>query len=335
MESNRTNHFLARALILCGFAVYILYLVRSGHISYYIAPRMEIYVKLSAVGLYVIAAYQGYSAYRIFRGQQIDCDCRHEPSKSVLLSGIIYGLFLFPILLGFILPDTAVGSALAAKKGMNLSGSANILKIVKPVNGNIQTAEGSNVNPSSDDSFNPANAPAGALPPPETETGQDNTSLSPEDQQIKDKLKLDPYSEDFAKFAIQLYKKDIIKVKDKGFVEVLSTLEMFKDSYVGKPIKISGFVYREQAMSQNQFSVSRFQIQCCSADALPFGVLVQFDHAEKFAKDNWIQLTGTINKTTYNGKEVIMIHASKVEKISAPAQEYVQVQGDYGFVKEM
>ncbi|SED08982.1 TIGR03943 family protein [Paenibacillus sp. GP183] len=310
MESNRMNHFLARAIILCGFAVYIIYLVRSGHISYYIAPNMEIYVKASAVGLYVIAAYQGYSAYRIFRGQQIDCDCHHEPSNSLILRGTIYGLFLFPLMLGFILPDTSVGSAMAAKKGMNLTGSANIVKAAYS---------------SSGVSYNPA-----IVHNTETE------SLTKEDEQIKEELKLDKYSNDFANFAIQLYKKEKIKVKDKGFVEVLSTLEMFKDSFVGKQIEInSGFVYREQAMPQNMFSISRFEIQCCSADALPFGVLVQFDHAEKFAKDNWIKVTGTISKTTYKGNEVIMIKASKVDKISAPAHEYVQVQGNYAFINEL
>jgi putative membrane protein len=64
MEENRslTLHYFLRAAILTGFALYIMFLVKTGNITYYIAPRMVIYVKLAAIGFYVIAVYQAYIA---------------------------------------------------------------------------------------------------------------------------------------------------------------------------------------------------------------------------------------------------------------------------------
>ncbi len=57
-------HHLLRAAILTGFAMYIIYLVRTGNLTLYIAPRMVIYVKLSAMGLYATAIYQLFKAFR-------------------------------------------------------------------------------------------------------------------------------------------------------------------------------------------------------------------------------------------------------------------------------
>jgi putative membrane protein len=62
MEEKRslTLHYFLRAAILTGFALYIMFLVKTGNIVYYIAPRMVIYVKLAAIGFYIIAVYQAY-----------------------------------------------------------------------------------------------------------------------------------------------------------------------------------------------------------------------------------------------------------------------------------
>jgi len=61
-------HHLARALLLAGFAFLIVHLVRSGNLSLYIAVRMQFIVKLSAMGLYAVAAHQFYSAIRAWNG---------------------------------------------------------------------------------------------------------------------------------------------------------------------------------------------------------------------------------------------------------------------------
>ncbi|MDF2722853.1 MAG: hypothetical protein K0Q59_2528, partial [Paenibacillus sp.] len=124
-------HPLVKAIILIGFAVYIAYLVRTDNLFIYISPRMELYVKLAALGMYAVGAHQIYTSIRAFAKKPDPCDCGHDhshtqtPWKSVL----VYGLFALPLALGFFMPDTTLGSALAAKRGMNINSAATL----KPV----------------------------------------------------------------------------------------------------------------------------------------------------------------------------------------------------------
>ncbi|WP_424766419.1 DUF1980 domain-containing protein [Paenibacillus sp. sgz302251] len=110
-------HHLIRAAILTGFAMFIVYLDRTGEMRLYIAPHMELYIKLSALGLYAAAIYQVYAALQKRMGKQTPscvCEQEHEPSSSIFKNILIYSIFIFPLLLGFLVPTGTLGSAFAA-----------------------------------------------------------------------------------------------------------------------------------------------------------------------------------------------------------------------------
>ncbi|WP_052486912.1 DUF1980 domain-containing protein [Gordoniibacillus kamchatkensis] len=117
-------HYLLRAAILFGFSTYIVYLVKTDNLVYFIAPRMQDYVKWTSVGLYAVAVFQAYTGIRSLWGDRAACGCGHPPSGSGLRSFVVYGLFAVPLLFGFLLPNVAMSSALADKKGMNLTTAA-------------------------------------------------------------------------------------------------------------------------------------------------------------------------------------------------------------------
>jgi Predicted membrane protein len=118
------NHNWIRAGFLAAFAFLILYLDRLGQLPLYIAPRMELYVKLSAIVLNAAAVHQVFLALGR-KPHSADCeDCGHDHSHhnhdhhdhhdhdhdhsmSLLKSIVVYGLFLLPLLLGFLLPAAA------------------------------------------------------------------------------------------------------------------------------------------------------------------------------------------------------------------------------------
>lgn len=103
-------HHLIRAAILTGFAIYIVFLDRSGDMLLYVEPNMVLYVKISALGLYAAAIYQIYAAIQKRIGNTApSCDCEHDHSPSVLKSILVYGLFIIPLLLGFLVPNGALG----------------------------------------------------------------------------------------------------------------------------------------------------------------------------------------------------------------------------------
>lgn len=306
-------HHIIKAAILFGFAAYIAYLVKTDHILYYIAPRMVDYVKWSAVGLYAIAIYQVYQAIRSFWGSVVTCDCDHTPPTSLFKNIVIYGLFCFPLLLGFILPDASMGSSVAAKKGMNLS-SANNVKKETPA---IQSAS-----PVPPLSSTPSAAPT---PVPNPAGGAPATSGTEAEMFPSDK-----FTKHYAAYAKDLYKSSVIKVKEDMYLETLTTVDLYLDRFIGKKMELTGFVYRQEEMKDNQFVVGRFTIQCCSADAAPYGVLVQYDRANQFADDSWVTVTGTIQQTTFNEMDIMLLKVEKISKAEPASAQYVYPNFDFG-----
>jgi uncharacterized repeat protein (TIGR03943 family) len=279
---------------------------------------MEQYVKYAAIALFVIAAHQGYLAVQSFFGKTETCECEHLPSRSFLLNFIIYSLFIAPLLLGFFMPDKIMGSTVAAIKGMNLNSSAALNQTANKKAAPDPTLSSTpSVSPLQESKQSPPN-----------QTVPDNTAAS-EDAKLQELFKADKYSEDFAKLGMNLYKKDLIQVQDEGFMEVLSSVDMFMDNFIGKKMEISGFVYHEDNMKPNQFVVARLAMQCCSADASPYGVMVESSMAQSLSKDTWVKITGTIGKTTYNDNEIMKLDAIKIEKIQAPKTPYVYPDYEY------
>jgi putative membrane protein len=238
-------------------------------------------------------------------------------------------MFILPLVLGFILPDTAMGSDLAAKRGVNLN-SSRILgnnSSTKLASLPVQTPKPSSlppVNKGSETSTLPESTPVATILPETAET-----TANPSDEKLKEMFKADHYDEQFAQLGMKLYKKDLIQVKVDGYIEILSSIDLFQDNFIGKKIEISGFVYHEDDMKPNQFVVARFSISCCSADASPFGVMIESSNANLFPKDTWVKVTGIIGKTTYAENDIMKIDASKIEKIPAAKDPYVYPNYDF------
>lgn len=304
-------HHLLRALILTGFALMIVYLFRTGEITLYIAPRMELYVKLSAIGLYAAAVYQIYAALQKRSAKQVrncECECSHEPSPSKVKNVIIYGLFVFPLLLVFLLPTGTLGSVMAAKKGVSFTGSESINRVENPPS--IQTIETeTDLDPSAVDSSEASN---------DSEASLDR--LFPADS----------YTQDLAAYGKRLYPLPLIDIPEDLFIETLTTLDLYRDAFVGKEIRISGFVYREEEMGTDRLAVSRFAVNCCSADALPYGLMIAWPKAKDYAADEWISVTGKLTTSLYMDNEIITLEVSRIERIAPPESPYVYPNFDFG-----
>ncbi|MEW9697791.1 TIGR03943 family protein [Paenibacillus sp. SI8] len=332
-------HYFFRTLILLGFSTYIVYLVKSDALQYYIAPRMMIYVKYSAVVLYVVACFQGYSALRSYWGQRAACDCEHPASRSFLRNTVAYGLLVLPLLFGFLLPNTALNSATAAAKGMNLSAAkASIAKLnSESATGKSEPQEtapdamSSSAGSSSTDGADKTSPGAESPGTPPSPAATPTPTLAPaptgadiSDAELQKLFHADnEWDEDFSKIGMQLYKKETIVVKPVIYMEILSSIDLFKTNFIGKKIELSGFVYREDNMKNDQFVVGRFAVSCCSADAMPYGVMITFPTAQNYTKDMWVKVTGTIQNGSYNGNDIFTIQANKIEKIEAPASPYI------------
>jgi putative membrane protein len=287
-------HYSIRAFLILGLSLYIVYLVKHDTLQYYIAPRMMAYIQWSSILLFIVAIFQLYFAFRTKAEDYQTCDCEHTPPRSKIKNILSYSLLILPLLFGFLLPDTTMNSALAAKKGVILS----ISNSVSPLN--HASAIGNNL-------------PDLPAPPSESSAPQRDGRF----------ITNQPYNQDYAKFSAKLYAKETIPIKPEIFLETLTSLDLFMNDFVDKKVELSGFIYREHGMTDSQFVVARFALQCCSADAIPYGVLIEFSRAKTFADDSWVKITGTIQTTTYNNQKIMKIAASQVEKMEAPKTQYV------------
>ncbi|WP_372637813.1 TIGR03943 family protein, partial [Cohnella sp.] len=281
-------HYLARALLLAGFALLIVQLVRSGNLNLYIAPRMQLIVKLSALGLYAVAAHQFYSAIRAFfdknRQGGPDCDCTHEMPATWGKSLLFYGWFALPLIIGYVVPDGLLGSSMASAKGVQFAPQTTVVSEPRAARSEaVPTPSVELPSPS-------VSAPAAEPDPAEQESagtdaaGQEaakqenkkpdapvalDRKLSPEELDLL--FPSDNFTEAYAAYGKKLFQRDVVQVTPKRFIETLTTVDLYRDAFLGKTIEISGFVYRESGMGPQQFGISRFAVACCSADASPYG----------------------------------------------------------------
>ncbi|NBD25688.1 TIGR03943 family putative permease subunit [Paenibacillus glycinis] len=137
MTTNRLApllHHAVRLTILFGLTAYIAYLSLTGQILLFIAPQLVKYVDLAAICMALFMIGQLYLLVRSFREPVPSCACgaadghshgddhghSHEPTGGPVKNGLVYGLFLLPVLLGLLMPNEAFAGSLAHNKGMNL-----------------------------------------------------------------------------------------------------------------------------------------------------------------------------------------------------------------------
>ncbi len=214
----------------------------------------------------------------------------HSHKQSLKKEVFIYSLFLFPLILGFFLPNQAQSSSLAEKRGMNLGGMAS----QNQAKGAVVELDGN------------------------------------EEPALKKMFKTNVYDKDYAKLGMKLYKQNVITMDDKWFIEKLQSMNNFVANFQDKEIKIKGFIYRETGLQMNQFIIARMGMTHCIADISPFGIIAESPNSDQFTDNSWVTITGKIGETNFNGQTVITIKVEKTEPAVEPSNQYVYPDWQFG-----
>ncbi|WP_240037145.1 TIGR03943 family putative permease subunit [Paenibacillus amylolyticus] len=300
-------HTLIRAGWIGSLAVYVMHLKSSNSLHYYLVPTMQKLLLGCAVPLLFIAVIMAWHAFG--SRNEFECDCEHAPPSGVIRSSMVYGLIALPLLLGFLLPDQALGSSMASQKGMSLTYAPPEIRRKDPL-----------PDASAKLSVQDYTVTQG------TKQQNDKLSVTPASVQF---VPPDEYSREFAELAEKLYVQPVIQVYPEIFSETLGTIDMFQRQFTGKEIMLTGFVYRDDNMEYtSHFALGRFLVMCCPADAAPFGVMIHIPDANKFEKDSWVQIRGTIGSAQVDGKDTMEIQATSVTPINQPASPYIYTNAD-------
>ena len=324
MDNRRqTIHYIIRAFLLGGFTYLIVKLAQNERLHYYIAPRTEVYVKLAAFGLFAIAVFQVYLALRAYEEKKLDCGCNHTPTPSFLKNVLTYGLFILPLSLGFFTQDTLLGSGITSLKGINLTSSTTMNQAQsQSLISNQVVVE--------DDSFIDVIQQPFVIES-ETKESEANPDASITTKELNKLFPSDKYTKDYAKLGMMLFQQEQFTVSEMGFIEIITTMDLYREAFVGKRLEMSGYVYREEDMNTNQFVVSRLAMSCCSADMEPYGLLANSPVAKELHNDTWVTVVATVALTEYNGMEIMELQVESYELI--PPSDTPYVYPDYSNIE--
>ncbi|GED53084.1 MULTISPECIES: TIGR03943 family putative permease subunit [Brevibacillus] len=356
MDANAVKrHYWVRSFLLAGFTVLLAELIWSGSLSQYLAPRLHMlsYVTLGVFCLLTIASIRqaviGPTAY------ECDCEDAHKLPRNRWISIVVYSLFALPLLMGFVMPDKILGSSLAEKRGVTLlTGESHWVKkvtVAAPLSEEGAGGEsGSGRLPESSGTGQKANAAAitgeagdasssrqevevvpidsnssgtNSIESKNTDTGHASGNTAATDEELRALFNPEQFGGFYTDLAVKMYKQPVILLDDKLFLDGLTTMDLFSKEFAGKEVQTMGFVYREAGFSPEQFVVARFSVSCCTADATVFGILVEVPEASKWKTDSWVQVRGKLELRKVNEYDMLVLKASKVEKVEAPKDPYV------------
>lgn len=287
-------HQLIRGIILFGFMMFFFKLLLTKDITLLIAPKMVPFIfgtLIIFMILGVLLLFRGTSE----EGHAFHCHCEggHSYPSSFFKSVFYYLLFIFPLLTGFLFENNVLNSSVAMNRTIKLGATnsqyTNQTNIIKSI------TSSQNANMSSTAS-----------------SANDVMSYQP-----------DPLTQSqFDALKAKLLNTQMINIDDNHYVPIMNIIQDNLKGMLGKTVTTKGFIYREKNFMQNEIIVARFGITCCVADASVYGFMAKGNVAS-LPKDKWVQVTGTIYQTQYDGSTIPIINIKQISTISVPKQPYV------------
>lgn len=112
----------------------------------------------------------------------------------------------------------------------------------------------------------------------------------------------------------------VSQISPKNYTNILKTVHENIDSYVGKKICFTGYVYRVLDLQDNQFVLARDMIVNSNSQTVVVGFLCEYDESKNFDDNTWVQVTGEIFKGDYHG-DMPIIKITDIKSVDKPSQE--------------
>ncbi|MBU9714748.1 TIGR03943 family putative permease subunit [Evansella tamaricis] len=302
-------HAYIQGIILIGFALLILGLIMTGNIVYYIAPSMMPFIYFALGTFFLLGIMQVFrSTKKDSHQDSCSCEADHQIKGPFPVKLLIYSIFILPILFGFILPDRALDSSVAANRGIQYGSGLGINQVSGEGESSLSRAEAY------------LDDPEGYINSLSENNGETDDI---EHFQLEDFYDQDWYDDYYSELADEFAVEDTITVTEQNYLDVMTVLDIYLDRFIGKEIEILGFAYREEDFEDHQIVIARFSMTCCTADAGVYGTLVESQEAKDFEEDTWLFARGTIKKGQYNDFIIPIIEDAYLVEVEQPATPYV------------
>lgn len=118
----------------------------------------------------------------------------------------------------------------------------------------------------------------------------------------------------------------LVSAGDRNILDWAMAFEQSGDpsnEFTDQPAHVVGFVFRDERFQTEMFMISRFVISCCTADASPVGLAVQWPAAGDLVVDQWVDVSGHFKPGKVADHELPVLVAETVKKIEPPGQPYL------------
>ena len=112
----------------------------------------------------------------------------------------------------------------------------------------------------------------------------------------------------------------VSQISPKNYTNILKSVHENIDSYVGKKICFTGYVYRVLDLQDNQFVLARDMIVNSNSQTVVVGFLCEYDESKNFDDNTWVQVTGEIFRGDYHG-DMPIIKITDMKSVDKPSQE--------------
>ncbi|MFF5994360.1 TIGR03943 family protein [Lysinibacillus sp. KU-BSD001] len=279
-----------KAILLGFFALFFMKLHYTGEITKYINPKYDVMSKITACIFIMLFLIQLFRIKQRHHVCSSNCNHDHGNNQFTLKRVMGYSIIIFPIITGFTLNPATLNATIAANKGSFLPQHHSEEFSLFEHADSLTEKEDIDIYTAEDI----------ALP---------NNNYLTEDEYGK-QLQL-------------LQGADIIEVTDSMYGPYNEQLNDNPQKYIGRKIKVTGFVYKEEGFHTNQFVLSRFMIVHCIADASILGFLVESEEANLYEEDTWLAIEGVLDVTNYKGYNFPVIKATNWQVIDEPVEPYV------------
>ncbi|WP_167577434.1 TIGR03943 family protein [Ammoniphilus sp. YIM 78166] len=280
-----------RAFILLGFSSFLFMLHHTGEMGKYINMKYAGLSKIASL-IFLLLFFIQIKNLWFSEGsaQEHECHdgCDHDHGftpRWSLKTTVSYLIILVPLATGFLLPAKTLDAAIAQKKGVLVS-----IPAPPPTSAPKNTSSEGHFEPLTLDSSNAVNTYGNDL----------------YEQALKEVLDM-----------------PTIRLEGKTFAPYADAIFLHPDQLIGKPIELTGFVYKEEQMKEDELVLARFLITHCIADASVIGFLAQMEDAAILPQDAWIEVKGVLDIATYGDFEMPRIKVESWKTVERPEDPYV------------
>ncbi|MFX3623547.1 MAG: TIGR03943 family protein [Ectobacillus sp.] len=146
--------------------------------------------------------------------------------------------------------------------------------------------------------------------------------LSDEDEAPSPQLQ-EPPEGYYEKLERRLQSSDKINVTEDEYISIMEVIGRDVEGFKGKQITFTGFVHREEDLGKEKIVLARYGITCCVADASVLGMLATGAETASLQEGEWVEVTGTLDKTIYIDTLLPIVQIQKLKKVEAPKTPYL------------